>query len=144
MKAVRICRSLVMLLLLLLTPLLDEAWAIPPTDKLNWGPDYYAATCRPAMQTREYAELWPLMTPEERQAVNVAQQQGYVREQEVYRSWVRAFEDVLARPDRVRARGQIYPGTVYERFGIDIAAKGASDTLAACVEHMAKQLKLKG
>ncbi len=119
-----------------------SAQAIPPADKLNWGADYYATTCQPALQTRSYAELWPMMTRQERDAVYTAQQESYVREQDLYRSWAGAFEKVLRNPERVRSRGQIYPGQVYENFGIDVAAKGAADTLAACVEHMATQLKL--
>lgn len=116
--------------------------AIPPTEKLNWGPEYYAMTCQPALQTRLYAELWPLMTPEERRAVNNAQQEGYIREQDVYRSWVRAFQQVLVVPERVKVRGQLYAGPIPEALGIGIAATGANETLAACVEHMAKQLAL--
>lgn len=121
----------------------DSALAIPPTDKLNWGPEYYTLTCKPAIQTRTYLELWPLMSPQERDAVNTIQQDMYLREQDLYRSWVRAFEKVLVNPERVKVRGLIYPGPIYESYGIEIAAKGASDTLAACVEHMARQLDLR-
>ncbi|MFO0773505.1 MAG: hypothetical protein U0172_02415 [Nitrospiraceae bacterium] len=115
-----------------------HAYAIPPSDKLHWGPDYYTITCKPALQTKTYAELWPMMTQQERQAVNIAQQESYYREEDLYRSWVRAFQKVIRSPEHVKARGQIYPGPVTENFGIEIASKGASDTLAACVEHMAR------
>ncbi len=117
--------------------------AIPATEKLNWGSDYYHATCKPAMQTRHYAELWPMMTNEERQAVNNAQQEHYYREQDVYRSWVLAFQKVLVVPERVKSRGQLYSNYIPEDMGIEWAARGANETLAACVEHMAKQLEVR-
>ena len=119
---------------------LQAAYAVPPTEKLNWGPDFYEMTCKPALKTRSYVELWPLLTHEERSAVNTAQQLRYVREQDLYRSWVTAFEEVLGTPEKVKVRGHIYPATVYERYGIDMAFRGASDTLAACVEHMARHI----
>lgn len=120
-----------------------EARALPPVEKLNWGPEYYATTCRPALQTRVYADLWPFMTQQERQAVSIAQQETYVREQELYRSWVRAFEKVVKNPEQVKRRGQLYPGPVYDNLAIETASRGAADTLAACVEHMAKQLEIR-
>lgn len=128
---------------LLLATNLHAAYATPPPEKLNWGPDFYEMTCKPAIKTRTYVELWPLLTHEERSAVNTAQQLRYVREQDLYRSWATAFEEVLGAPEKVRVRGHIYPATVYERYGIDMAHRGASDTLAACVEHMAKQMPVR-
>ena len=125
---------------LLLAFNLHTANAVPSTEKLNWGTDFYEMTCKPAIKTRTYVELWPLLTHDERSAVNTAQQLRYVKEQDLYRSWATAFEEVLGTPDKVKARGHIYPATVYERYGIDLAYRGASDTLAACVEHMAKQM----
>ncbi|GKS58518.1 hypothetical protein YTPLAS18_20450 [Nitrospira sp.] len=122
---------------------LHAVHAIPSTEKLNWGPDFYEMTCKPAVKTRTYVELWPLLTHEERSAVNTAQQLRYIREQDLYRSWMTAFEEVLGTPERVKVRGHIYPATVYERYGIDMAYRGASDTLAACVEHMAKQMAMR-
>ena len=133
-------RIVVVAAVLALSLNLHESVASPPTEKLNWGPDFYEMTCKPAIKTRTYVELWPLLTHEERSAVNTAQQLRYVREQDLYRSWVRAFEEVLGTPERVKIRGHIYPATVYERYGIDMAYRSASDALAACVEHMARQL----
>ncbi len=115
--------------------------AAPPAEKLNWGVDYYHATCKPAMLTRHYAELWPMMTRQERQAVNTAQQEHYYREQDVYRSWVLAFQKVLVVPERVRSRGLLYANFVQEDMGIEWAVREANETLAACVAHMAKQLE---
>lgn len=116
--------------------------AAPPAEKLNWGSDYYHATCKPAMQTRHYAELWPMMTRQERLAVNNAQQEHYYREQDIYRSWVLAFQKVLVVPERVKSRGLLYANFVQEDMGIEWAVRGANETLAACVAHMAKQLEL--
>lgn len=117
--------------------------AAPSTEKLNWGPDFYHATCKPAMQTRHYAELWPMMTKKERQAVNIAQQENYYREQDIYRSWVLAFQKVLVVPERVTSRGQLYANLVSEDIGIESAVRRANGTLAACVEHMASLMEIR-